>query len=233
MSGLVSSMWWLSFLLVVRRCVGDAVWPGFAGGASAAVSGARSPPPRAPGASAAPGTRASPSSTARPPTERKPQSQRGAGSASLRVREQNQKTSPLPKSCTLSGQVKHSCTRQVVSYHQTNMYLCRERERDLLRLDLDLDLERECLRLLSFLPEKYINASSIFVSQTLGEKKRVFRDNLLTAGLNRSRDEGLRLSDSLHGFLDFLVGRVCLQPHARCHRVHPARGHIYLRSALK
>lgn len=34
------------------------------------------------------------------------------------------------------------------------MYLCRERERDLLRLDRDLDLERECLRLLSFLPEE-------------------------------------------------------------------------------
>lgn len=50
-----------------------------------------------------------------------------------------------------------------------NMYLCRERERDLLRLDLDLDLERECLRLLSFLPEKLIGASSTLVLLKRGE----------------------------------------------------------------
>lgn len=92
-----------------------------------------------------------------------------------------------------------------------NTYLCRERERDLLRLDLDLDLEWECLRLLSFLPGKEINVISIFALKQEGEKSiSVFWDDRLTAGLDRSRDEGLRLSDSLHGFLDFLVGSVCL-----------------------
>lgn len=44
------------------------------------------------------------------------------------------------------------------------MYLCRERERDLLRLDLDLDLERECLRLLSFLPEEEVTAIFYFLN---------------------------------------------------------------------
>lgn len=51
----------------------------------------------------------------------------------------------------------------------TVYYLCRERERDLLRLDLDLDLERECLRLLSFLPGKKITTSISALYQTRRE----------------------------------------------------------------
>lgn len=105
------------------------------------------------------------------------------------------------------------------------VYLCRERERDLLRLDLDLDLERECLRLLSFLPGKQMWITFISALEQTQGKTFVLGAHRLTTGLNRSRDEGLRLSDSLHGFLDFLVGSVCLQTHACRHRVHPVTMH--------